>query len=89
MAVEFSQERVEVAAGKSPLEGRSGLLIAGLAGEETLFQFGQRGEVIGREHLSRNDGEVDFDLVEPTGVNRGVDENSVERRCHGHDPRTG
>jgi len=76
-AVDFSQERVEVAARKSPLEGRSCLFIAGLEVEETLFQFGQRGEVVGREHLSLNDGEVDFDLVEPTGVNRGVDENSV------------
>lgn len=68
---------MEIAAGKSPLEGRSGLLIAGLEGEETLFQFGQRGEVIGGEHLSLHDGEVDFDLIEPTGVNGGVDENSV------------
>jgi hypothetical protein len=33
----------------------------------------QVGNVIGREHLPLDDREVAFDLVQPTGVDRGMD----------------
>jgi hypothetical protein len=38
-----------------------------------MFQFGQRGEIVGRQDFSLNNRETDLDLVEPTGVDRGVD----------------
>jgi hypothetical protein len=45
--------------------------------QEALFEFGQRGEVVWREDLSLNDGEVDLDLIAPASVNRRVDEDGV------------
>ena len=39
-----------------------------LEGKQTLLEFFQRREIVGREELSLNDGEIDFDLIEPTGV---------------------
>ena len=48
-----------------------------LEGKEPLFEVGQRGEVVGREDLSLDDREVDFDLVEPTGMERRVDEDRI------------
>ena len=48
-----------------------------LEGKETLFKFGQRREVVGREDLPLHDREIDFDLIEPTGVDRSVDEDRV------------
>jgi hypothetical protein len=61
-------EDVKIAAGERPLEGRCRLLVVALEGKQTLFEFGQRREVVAREDPSLNDGEIDFDLVEPTGV---------------------
>ena len=74
---DLGQKRVEIAAGEGPLEGRCRPLIVDLEGEEALFEFGQRGEVVGREDLSLNDREIDLDLVEPTGVDGSVDEDRV------------
>lgn len=48
-----------------------------LEGKEALFEFGQRSEVVGRENLSLHDREIDFDLVEPTGMDRSVDQDRV------------
>ncbi len=53
------------------------MLIVVLESQEALFQFGQAGKVVGGEYLSLNDGEVDFDLIEPTGVNWRVHEDSI------------
>ena len=46
----------------------------GLESKKTLFEIGQRGEIVRREDLSLDNREIDFDLVEPTGVDRSVDE---------------
>lgn len=48
-----------------------------LEGEETLLKLGQGREIIGREDLSLNNGEIDLDLMEPTGVGRSVDEDGI------------
>jgi hypothetical protein len=48
-----------------------------LESEEALFEFDQRREVVRREYFSLHDREVNLDLVEPTGVDRGVDEDRV------------
>ena len=52
-----------------------------LESEQALLEFGQRGEIVGGEDLSLNDGEIDLDLIEPTGVNGSVDEDSVGPFC--------
>ena len=75
--VELGQERVQVAAGESPLERRSRLLVMALESQEALFEFDQRGEVVWCEDFSLNDGEIDLNLIEPTGVNRCVDKDYV------------
>ena len=61
-------------AGEGPVEWRCRLLVMGLKGKQALFEFLQRREVVGSEDLSLNDREIDFDLVEPTGVDRCMDE---------------
>ena len=48
-----------------------------LKGKKTLFEIGQRTEIVGREDFSLDNREIDFDLVEPTGVDRGVDEDRI------------
>jgi len=48
-----------------------------LEGKEMLFEIGQRGKIVRREDFSLNDREIDFDLVEPTGVDRSVDEDGI------------
>ena len=45
--------------------------------KQTLFEFFQRREIVGREELSLNDGEVDFDLIEPTGVDWSMNEDGL------------
>jgi len=45
--------------------------------KEVLFEFGQRREIVGREDFPLQDGEIDFDLIEPTGVDRSVDEDGI------------
>src|SRR5260370_28661862 len=74
MIVKAGEEFVEVGAGEGPLKGAGGLLVVVLEGEQTLLEFGEGGEVIGSEDLALNDGEIDFDLIEPAGMDRGVDE---------------
>src|SRR5207244_8015231 len=66
-----------VAPGEGPFEGRCGSFIVALEGEQTLLQFGQRREIVGCEDFSLNDREIDFDLIEPTGVDWSVDEDCV------------
>jgi hypothetical protein len=48
-----------------------------LESQEALFEFGHRGDVVWREDLSLNDGEVDLDLIQPAGVNRCEDNDDV------------
>src|SRR5260370_39827328 len=40
---------------------------------QTLFHFRQGGEIVGRQHLSLNDREVDLHLVEPTRMDWSMD----------------
>ncbi len=41
---------------------------------EGMGDFIQGFEIIGRQYFSLDDREVDFDLIEPTAVNRSVDQ---------------
>jgi hypothetical protein len=74
---DLGQKGVKIAARERPFEGRCCPFIVALESQEMLFKFGQRREIVGREDLSLNDGEIDFDLIEPTGVNRSMDEDGV------------
>ena len=62
---------------KSPLEWGSRLLIALLKIHEALLKVGERGKIVRSEYLSLNDGEIDFNLVDPAGVNGSVHKKSV------------
>ena len=75
--VALGQQRVEVVAGERPLEGRGDLLVAAAEGEELCFEGGEVFEVVGGDDLALDDGEVDLGLVEPGGVDRGVDDDQV------------
>ena len=48
-----------------------------LESKKTLFEIGQRREIVRREDFSLDNREIDFDLIEPTGVDRGVDEDYI------------
>ena len=76
-ADELLGETVEVGAGELPLERLGDLLVAATEREELLLERGEVGEVVGREHLALHDREVDLGLVDPTGVDRGVDKDQV------------
>ena len=44
---------------------------------QLVLERGEARKIVGREELALDDGEVDLDLVEPAGVDRGVDEDDV------------
>src|SRR5713101_263017 len=77
MAVDACEEGNEVGTGELPLERRSNLLVVFLEPKESVFELRQRGEVVRGEHLALDDGEIDFDLVEPAGMNGTVNGNDV------------
>src|SRR5450432_2583706 len=52
---DLGQKGVKIAARERPFEGRCRPLIVALEGKETLFEFGQRREVVGREDLPLDD----------------------------------
>src|SRR5918996_6213263 len=84
---ELGQERGEVLAGKGPFKRGRRLFVMVLEAEEAILDFGQRGEVVRRQHFALDDGEIDLDLVEPARVDRRVDEN--EAGPAGAQPRPG
>lgn len=74
--IESFHQVSEVVPSESPLEGGGDALVVPLEAKESLLHIVQGEEVVGGENLTLNDREVDFDLVEPTCVDRAV---------HGHD----
>ncbi len=72
--MDFLEQFVEVLAGELPVERLRNRFPVWLEVEEA---FGQRVEVlkiVWGKHLSLHDREVDFDLIEPTGVNWQMDQ---------------
>ena len=39
--------------------------------------MGKRGKIVGREHFSLDDGEIDLNLIDPAGMNRGMHQKSI------------
>src|SRR3990167_11242275 len=74
---ELSGQFCEVISCELPVEGRRHALVVLLEAQQSFLDFCEAGEVIGGERLALYDGEVDLDLVEPTGVNRAVNRNEV------------
>jgi hypothetical protein len=74
LGFELGQQGRQVGARERPLKGFWCLFVAGLKGEQSVFEFAQRREVIRRDDLAVDDREVDFNLVEPTRVLRSMDE---------------
>jgi hypothetical protein len=44
---------------------------------EALLEMGAGGEIVGREYLSLEDGEIDLNLIDPAGMNRSVHKKSI------------
>jgi hypothetical protein len=71
------QEVVEVAAGELPLEWLSDRAVMVLEGEQVLLELLETGEVVGGQSFSLEHREVDFDLIEPTAMDRGMDDDQI------------
>ena len=79
--MEFSHHCLEVVTREFPLEWRSDVLIVLLEAEESVFDFLKRVEVVGCECLAFNDGEIDFDLIEPACMDRSMHGDKVGESC--------
>ena len=77
MGPELVEEPGKIVTCEFPLERLGHGLIVSLKREQTLFDRGQRREVVGGKDLALDDGEVDFDLVEPAGMNGAMDRNQA------------
>src|SRR5437660_4514592 len=84
---EFGEQRGEIAAREGPLERLRRVDVVFLEAKKPLTDRTERTEVIRREDLALDDGEIDLNLIEPTGVDGGVDEH--ELRPPGLQPRAG
>ena len=60
---------MEVATSETPFERASELLVVSLEMLKPLFEGIEVGKVVWSKDLAPNDGEIDLDLVQPTGVN--------------------
>ena len=60
--------------GEFPLEGPSQPLVMTFEPSQAPGESRQRRKVVGSEDLALDDGEVEFDLIEPTGVNGTVNQ---------------
>ena len=53
------------------------MFIALLKVYEALLKVGERGKIVRREHFSLDDGEIDLNLIDPAGMNGGVDQKGI------------
>lgn len=64
----------KVISGELPLERLSQALVMTFELLQALGERRQGGKVIGSKNLALDDGEIDFDLIEPTGVDGSVNQ---------------
>ena len=74
---EFFHELAEVGPGEFPFEGGGDGLVVELEAQESVFDSMERGEVVGDQDFTLNDRKIALDLVEPAGVDWGVDQQQV------------
>lgn len=79
--MELFHHCLKVVTREFPLEWRSNVLIVLLEAEESILDFLKRVEVVGRERFAFNDGEIDFDLIEPACVDRSMHGDDVGESC--------
>lgn len=79
--MELFHHYLEVITREFPFEWRSDVFIVLLEAEESILNFLKRAEVIRCERLAFNDGEVDFDLIEPAGVDRSMHRDEIGEGC--------
>lgn len=77
MQGEFLQEQLEIVPSELPVERLGNLLVLGLEADDALGASVPRREVVGNEGLALEDGEVDFHLVKPTGMQREMHQHQV------------
>ena len=75
--VQFAEQCGEILSCEPPLEGFGDGLVVTPECQQALRQLLQGREIVGRQDLSLEDREIDFDLIEPTGVNGPVNEHQV------------
>lgn len=76
---ELSGQPCEVISRESPVEGRGHGFVVVLEAQQAIFDLSEAGEVVGSECLALDDGEVDLDLIKPTGVHRAVNEEEIAK----------
>ena len=69
------EERGKIVTCEFPLEGLCNRFVIALECQQSFLDGGQRGEVVGGKDFALDDGEVDLDLIEPTGMNRTMHDN--------------
>jgi hypothetical protein len=74
---EFGEQSGEIAAGEGPLERLCRVDVVVLEAKKPFADGAERSEVVRREDLALDDREIDFDLIEPAGVNGGVHEDEL------------
>ena len=72
-----AEEPGQVCGGEFPVERPGALVVAVHEREQGAGEFLQAGKVAGCEDFLLGDGEEDFRLVQPGGVDRGVDHDGV------------
>lgn len=77
MVVEPLQIPVQVGAGIEPPERRGSGVVTLREPRQAVFDRPEIGEVIESKNLTLHDGEVDFDLIEPRRIHRGMDNHRV------------
>jgi len=69
------KEVCQIIAGKPPLKRLSYSLVMVLKAKQSVFKGGQRIEIVRSKYFSLNDRKVDFDLIQPAGMNRRMNQN--------------
>ena len=67
---ELSDEPCEIGACETPVKWRRHALVILLEAQQAILDLRETGKIVGSECLALHDGEIDLDLVEPTGVYR-------------------
>jgi len=77
MGTNLGEELPEVGARELPLERTGDGFIVLLEAQEPLLELRQGAQVVWRQDLTLEDGEVDLDLIEPTGVHGRMNGNDA------------
>lgn len=75
--MQLVKELREVLSSEFPLERLGDRFVVALEFQESFGHRFEVGEVIGRQDLALNNGKVNLDLIQPTGMNGAVDEHQA------------